>query len=435
MSNWGIEMMAEKNKYTLEYALELDQKDVLASYRNEFYLQEGGIYFDGNSLGLLSKRAEQSLLDLLSSWKTKGIEGWTEGEHPWFYLSEELGRSMAPLVGATPNEVIVTGSTTTNLHQLVASFFHPEGNRTKILADDITFPTDIYSLQSQLRLRGLDPTKNLVKVKSRDGHTLSEEDIIEAMTEGIAMIVLSGVLYRSGQVLDMEKLTKEAHKRNIIIGFDLCHSIGSIPHELSNWGVDFAFWCNYKHLNGGPGAVGGLYVNNRHFGKTPGLTGWFSSSKDKQFDMDHELTPAEHAGAYQMGTPHVLSLAPIIGSLSMFNEVGMERIRNKSLQLTGYMLELISHELEDYGFVIRTPLEDEKRGGHVLLEHSEAARICKALKDHHIVPDFRSPNGVRLAPVALYNTFEEVWKTVQTLKVIMDEEQYKKFENKRGVVA
>jgi kynureninase len=428
-------MNKKDDKYTLEYALKLDHKDELAAYRDEFYITEGKIYLDGNSLGLLSKRAEQSLLDILDSWKSLGIDGWTEGKHPWFYLSETLGKMMAPLVGAKTEEVIVTGSTTTNLHQLVASFYKPDAKRSKILNEELAFPTDIYAIQSQLKLRGYDPEEHLVKVKSADGHTLKEDDIIQAMTEDVALIVLPGILYRSGQVLDMKKLTQEAHKRNVIIGFDLCHSIGSIPHELSEWGVDFAFWCNYKHLNGGPGAVGGLYVNERHFGKTPGLAGWFSSSKDIQFDMEHELTPENHAGAYQMGTPHLLSAAPLIGSLSMINEVGMKRIREKSLQLTNYMLELISHELKDYGFLIRNPREDVRRGGHIFLEHKEAARICKALKDNDIVPDFRSPNGIRLAPVAFYNTFQEVWITVQKLKIIMDEEQYKKFENKRGVIA
>ncbi|MEB1808894.1 MAG: kynureninase [Bacillaceae bacterium] len=428
-------MTKQNETYTLDYARQLDQNDPLARYRDEFYIKEGTIYFDGNSLGLLSKRAEQTLLDLLHSWKTLGIDGWTEGDNPWFYLSESMGEQIAPLVGATNEEVIVTGSTTSNLHQLTASFYQPNGNKTKILTDELAFPTDIYALQSQLKLRGMDVSEHLVKVKSADGHTVDENDIIQAMNDDVALIVLPSILYRSGQILDMERLTKEARKRNILIGFDLCHSIGSIPHQLSEWEVDFAFWCNYKHLNGGPGAVGGLYVNKRHFGKDPGLAGWFSSRKDKQFDMEHNLTPAEHAGAFQMGTPHVLSMAPLIGSLSMFNEAGIEKIRNKSLQLTSYMLDLIDHKLKDYGFTVRNPMEDEKRGGHIFLEHPEAARICKALKSHQIIPDFRSPNGIRLAPVALYNTFEEVWLVVEKLKQIMDDEEYKKFENKRGVVA
>ena len=420
--------------FTREYAIRLDAGNEL-SYREEFYIKEDGIYLDGNSLGLLSKRAEKSLLDLLDSWKHHAIDGWTEGDNPWFYLSEKLGKELAPIVGAHPEEVIVSGSTTVNLHQLVSTFYKPEGKRTKILADELNFPSDIYALQSQVKLKGYDPDEHLVQVKSADGHTLKEEDIVAAMTDEIALIILPGVLYRSGQVLDMEYLTAEAHKRGIEIGFDLCHSVGSVPHSLSDWDVDFAFWCNYKHLNGGPGSTGGLFVNKRHFGQVPGLAGWFSSRKDKQFDMEHVLTAAEDAGAYQIGTPNIFSMAPIIGSLSMFNEAGMERIREKSLKLTGYMIKLIQHELDRHGFILRNPLDEKKRGGHIYLEHPEAARICKALKAEGVIPDFRAPNGIRLAPVALYNTFEDVWKTVQILKGIMEQEKYKQFENKRGVVA
>ncbi|WP_257350932.1 kynureninase [Pseudalkalibacillus decolorationis] len=418
-----------------DYALQLDEKDELASFQNEFYLKEDWIYLDGNSLGLLSKRAETALLEILNSWKQLGIDGWTEGKHPWFYLSEQLGEMSAPLVGAKSEEVVVTGSTTINLHQLVSTFYKPEGKRTKILADSLTFPSDIYALQSQVKLKGYDPEEHLIQVKSRDGRIVEEEDIIAAMTDEVALIMLPGVMYRSGQVLDMKRLTEEAHKRNIVIGFDLCHSIGAIPHSLSDWEVDFAFWCNYKHLNGGPGGVAGLYVNEKHFGKNPGLAGWFSSNKQKQFDMEHQLTPANNAGAFQIGTPHMLSVAPLIGSLEIFKEAGMERIREKSLRITRYFMDLINYELKDYNFTIGNPLEDDRRGGHIYLEHKEAARICKALKANSIVPDFRNPNGIRLAPVALYNSYEDVWKAVQILKRIMEEEQYKQFENKRGVVA
>ncbi|WP_409978185.1 kynureninase [Anoxybacteroides tepidamans] len=422
-------------RHSREYALQLDQLDELAAYRNEFYIQEGTIYLDGNSLGLLSQRAERSLLEILDSWKSYGIDGWTNGKHPWFYMSESLGEMMAQIVGCKAEEVIVTGSTTVNLHQLVATFYKPANGRTKILADELTFPSDIYALESQLKLKGYDPKEYLVLVKSRDGRTIEEADIIEAMTDEIALIVLPSVLYRSGQLLNMKTLTEEAHKRGIMIGFDLCHSVGAIPHQLHDWDVDFAFWCNYKYLNGGPGSVAALYVNEKHLGREPGLSGWFSSKKEKQFDMELDLTPETHAGAFQIGTPHILSTAPLIGSLSLFCEVGMEKIRKKSLQLTQYMMELIEHELADYGFTIGNPRNDEHRGGHVYLEHPEAARICKALKAEGIIPDFRKPNGIRLAPVALYNTYEDVWKTVQILKQIMKEERHKKFDNERGVVA
>ncbi|MFU2014200.1 kynureninase [Peribacillus butanolivorans] len=428
-------MLSNGFQHTLDYAKQMDKEDTLRCYREEFYLKPNSIYMDGNSLGLLSKRAERTLLESLEDWKEHGIDGWTQGNHPWFFMAEKLGAKIAQLVGASPEEVIVTGSTTVNLHQLVATFYKPEGMRTKILADELTFPTDIYALQSQLRTHGYDPETDLIRVKSRDGRFLEEDDIIEAMTDDIALIVLPTVLYRSGQILDMKRLTDEAHKRGIVIGFDGCHSIGAIPHSFSEWGVDFAYWCNYKHLNGGPGGVGGLYVNRKHFGTMPGLAGWFGSKKDKQFDMEHILTPAESAGAYQIGTPHVLSCAPLIGSLEMFIEAGIENIREKSLKINQYLIDLIEHELKDLGFFIGTPREDVRRGGHVSLEHKEAARICKALKENGVIPDFRAPNIIRLAPVALYTSFAEVWEVVQILKKIMTEKQYEKFKNEREVVA
>ncbi|WP_409405496.1 kynureninase [Priestia megaterium] len=428
-------MTLSPSQFTLHHAKEKDRKDVLSQFREEFYLKPDSIYMDGNSLGLLSKRAEHTLLQSLNDWKELGIDGWTEGKHPWFSLSEQLGEMMAPLVGAHAEEVIVTGSTTVNLHQLVSTFYAPQTTRKKILADELTFPSDIYALQSQLRTHGYDPEVDLIRVKSRDGRFLHEEDVIEAMTDEVALVVLPTVLYRSGQVLDMKRLTEEAHKRGILIGFDACHSIGAIPHFFTEWGVDFAYWCNYKHLNGGPGAVGGLYVNKKHFGTAPGLAGWFSSKKEKQFDMEHSLTQSETAGAYQIGTPHVLSLAPLLGALEMFAEAGIENIRTKSLSMTRYLIDGIEAELTEYGFTIGSPVNDKQRGGHVSLEHKEAARICKALKKYGVIPDFRAPNIIRLAPVALYTSYEDVWKVVQLLKKIMSEKLYEKFSNEREVVA
>lgn len=420
---------------TLEYAKQLDQTDSLNRFREEFYIKPNTIYMDGNSLGLLSTRAERTLLESLNDWKEHGIDGWTKGKHPWFFLSERLGEMMAPLVGASSDEVIVTGSTTVNLHQLVATFYKPEGKKSKILADELTFPSDIYALQSQLRIHGFDPDTHLIRVKSRDGRFLEEEDIIDCMSDDIALIILPTVLYRSGQILDMKRLSAEANKRGILIGFDGCHSIGAIPHSFSEWGVDFAYWCNYKHLNGGPGSVGGLYVNKKHFGTAPGLAGWFGSKKEKQFDMEHSLTPAESAGAYQIGTPHVLSLAPLLGALEIFEEAGIENIREKSLKINRFLMDLLDQEVSGMGFNIGNPQDDVSRGGHVSLEHKEAARICKALKENGIIPDFRAPNIIRLAPVALYTSYSEVWEVVQIIKKIMEERQYEKFANEREVVA
>lgn len=423
------------NKLSKDYAGEQDAQDIFRNYRHEFYLQQGEIYLDGNSLGLQSKRAEKKVNEIMHSWKELGIRGFTSGSYPWFFLSEKLGEMSASLVGASPEEVIVTGSTTSNLHQLVATFYKPEGKRTKILADSLTFPSDIYAISSQIKLQGYDPKTELLQVDSRDGRMIAEEDIIAAMTDEVALIVLPTVLYRSGQLLDIKRLTEEAHARDICIGFDACHSIGAIPHSFSEWGVDFALWCNYKYLNAGPGAVGGLYVNKRHFGRRPGLIGWFSSKKEKQFDMTYQVDVEESAGAYQIGTPHMLSLAPLIGSLEMFAEVGIEDIREKSLHMTQYLMDLIEQELDGLGFVIGNPKEDHRRGGHVCLEHNEAVRICKALIAEGIIPDFRPPTIIRLAPIAFYTSYTEVWETVQTIKHIVVEKKYENYSAERNIVS
>lgn len=428
-------MGEEKNVLTREHAKAHDATDAFARYREEFYLQPEVIYLDGNSLGLMSKRAELKVAELMDSWKTLAIEGWTKGKYPWFFLSEKLGAMCAPLVGALEDEVIVSGSTTSNIHQLIATFYKPEGKRTKILADELTFPSDIYALQSQIKLRGYNPDEELVRVKSRDGKFLAEEDIIAAMTDEVALIFLPTVLYRSGQLLDIKRLTAEANARGICIGFDACHSIGAIPHHFSEWGVDFGVWCNYKYLNGGPGSVAGLYVNKKHFGIYPGLAGWYSSKKDKQFDMEHTLDVELSAGAFQIGTPHVLSLAPILGSFELFAEAGIEQIRQKSLKITQFLSDLVEQELEGLGFSIGNPQEDDRRGGHICLEHEEAIRICKALIENRIIPDNRPPNIIRLAPVAFYTSYEEIWDTVQVLKTIVKEKQYEKYGKERNVVS
>ncbi|WP_163527546.1 kynureninase [Halobacillus ihumii] len=422
-------------RLTKDLAANLDHHDSLQSFKTEFYLPKNTFYMDGNSLGLLSKRAEQALLTSLQDWKQFGINGWTEGKQPWFYLSEKLGAMTAPLLGAKPEEVINTGSITTNIHQLLATFYKPSGKKTKILADALNFPSDIYALKSQLELHGYDPEEHLVQVESSDGRTLSEDRIINAMTEDMALILLPSVLYRSGQLLDIPMITKAAHERGITIGFDLAHSIGALPHQLHDWGIDFAVWCTYKYLNSGPGGVGGLFVHEKHLGKKPGLAGWFSSNKDKQFDMDHNLTQAESAGAFQIGTPHILSSAPLVGSLEIFQEAGIERIREKSLKQTRFLINFIKEELSEFGFTIANPEEDERRGGHVSIIHEEAASICKALKAKQIIPDFRAPNVIRLAPIALYTSYSDLYQVMMTLKYLVQSGKYKQFKNERDTIA
>jgi kynureninase len=303
------------------------------------------------------------------------------------------------------------------------------------VTDVTAFPSDRYALESHLRLRGRDPAIHLKLVPSRDGFTLDARDIVAAMTEEVQMIVLPSVLYTSGQLLDMAALTTEAHRRGIVIGFDGSHSIGAVPHRLSDWGVDFAFWCNYKYLNGGPGATGGLYLNRRHAERLPGLAGWFGCRTAAQFDMSPTMEPAEGANRLQIGTPNILSMAPLLGSLEMIAEAGIERLRAKSLALTAYLMALVESECAPFGFTFANPRDDARRGGHVALVHPQAVRICKALKEVGVIPDYRPPNIVRLAPVALTTSFLDCYKTVQRLRDIMQTRRYEHYPMRRELVA
>lgn len=419
-------------------AEELDSDDGFARIRERFYVQDGVYYMDGNSLGLLSRDAEESVLHALDEWKTLGIDGWLQADPPWFYLGEELGKRMAAMVGAEPDEVVVTGGTTVNLHALASTFYQPEGNRRKIIVNELDFPSDIYALEAQIASRGGEPERDLVKVRSRDGRTIDESDVIEQMTDEVALVLLPSVLYRSGQLFDIERITREAHTRDIPVGWDCAHSAGSIPHRFDDWDVDFAFWCNYKYLNAGPGSVGALYVNRAHFGRTPALPGWWGYDKDRQFDMSHEWQGASGAGAWQISTLSILSAAPLIGSLRIFDEVGIDNVRARSLELTDYMIRLIEESglsSDPYNYTIGTPRDHDRRGGHVAVEHPNGAQINAALKSRGVVPDFRQPNVVRLAPIPLYTSFSDVWDTVEILREVIDSGDYQRQSDQRGVVA
>ena len=418
-----------------DLAHRLDTEDALRAFRDEFFLVPGTIYMDGNSLGLLSKPAERALRDMLDSWKSLGIDGWLGGAHPWYHLSEDLGVLAAPLIGARADETLITGSTSVNLHQLLATFFRPAGRRTKILIEEAAFPTDAYAVQSHLRFHGLDPAQHLVVVPSAGGTHLDEGAVCAAMTEEVAMAVLPVVLYRTGQLLDSKRLAADAHAKGVKVCFDACHSFGALPHAWHDDGIDCGIFCTYKYGNGGPGAVAGLFVHERHLGTTPGLPGWFSSRKDRQFDMSNDFTPAEAAGAYQIGTPHILSMAPLLGAFELIHEAGIERIRAKSLALTQFMMELIDTELAGEGFSVATPREPSRRGAHVALRHPEAARICKALKDARVIPDFRPPDIIRLCPAPLYGSFAEVAQVIRILKGIAVGRDYLKYPNVRELVA
>ena len=416
----------------------LDAADPLAAFRDRFYVQPGMVYLDGNSLGLLSRDAEAEVLRVLDEWRDLGIDGWMRADPPWYWIGESLGAQVAPLVGAAPEEVVITGSTTMNVHALVSTFYQPEGARTRILATALDFPSDIYALQGQIALRGGDPDRDLVAVPSADGRTMDEDDLIAAMTDDVALVFLPSVLYRSGQLLDMERLTAAAHARGIPIGFDCAHSAGAVPHRFSDWDVDFAVWCSYKYLNAGPGAVAGLYVNRKHFGTVPGLAGWWGSDKDRQFDMRHEFTGANGAGAWQIGTPPLLGMAPLAGSLRIVAEAGMEQLREKSLAQTDYLVELLEATGltgERYGYRIGTPADHARRGGHIAVEHDAGPGVARALKRRGVIPDFRPPDVVRLAPIPLYTSYHDIWTAVGHLREIIERDEHLEGDGGRELVA
>ncbi len=405
-----------------EHAALLDIADSLSQFRERFYIPEGSIYVNSNSLGLLPKEGEKTLMKVLDDWKNLAVKGWIHSDKPWFFFAEELGAQASKLVGAEPNEVIATGTTTINIHSLVSTFYEPKGKKTKILADELNFPTDIYALQSQVKLKGYDPDEHLVLVRSDDGRFLDEEKIISMMTEEIALILLPSVLFRSSQLLDMEYITKEAHKRDIIIGWDCSHSVGVVPHKFNEWGVDFAVWCSYKYMNAGPGASAFIYINKKHFGKESALTGWFGYIKEKQFEMNLHFEQANSAGGWQISSPSILGSAALEGALNLTLEASIDEIRKKSLKMTAYLIYLVDELLseEPFNFSIGTPRESERRGGHVALEHKEAIEVSEQLMKHNVIHDFRPPNIIRITPCALNNTYEEIWKIVSILREMFE---------------
>jgi len=292
-------------------------------------------------------------------------------------------------------------------------------------------------LKSILRLRGMDPDRDLILAPSVNGRFLEEDHIVSLMNDEIAMVFLPSVLYRSGQLLDLQRLTEEAHKRGIVVGFDCCHSVGSVPHYFDEWGVDFALWCGYKYLNGGPGSTAFLYLNKEHFSREPALAGWFGYVKERQFDMSLKFEHSESAGGWQISSPPILSSASLEGSLKVFQEAGLKVIRAESIKMTSYLMSLVDDFLSGNGFnfSIGTPREETRRGGHVAVEHEEALRITEALLSRGVIPDFRPPNIIRIAPIPLYNTYNEIWQLTQHLKEIVEKREYERYPKQRKAIS
>jgi kynureninase len=417
-----------------QFARHIDEIDPLRPWREEFLVPraksgEEVIYFCGNSLGLQPKRARTYIEQELKDWGALAVDAHFEGATPWYSYHEVFRETGARLVGALPGagagagEVVMMNSLTVNLHLMMVSFFQPTKSRYRILIEDPCFPSDIYAVKTHLRSRGLDPDEALIIARPRcDEQTLREEDIeslLETQGESIALLLLGGVNFFTGQALDMQRIAAAGHRHGCMIGFDLAHAAGNIPLALHDWQVDFACWCSYKYLNAGPGAIAGCFVHERH-GRNldlPRLGGWWGNDPATRFKMHliPEFVPRAGAEGWQVSNPSIFAMAPLRASLDIFDQVGMTALLTKSLQLTGYLRWLIGQAPAEW-FQIITPDSDASHGAQLsLLVHDHPRERLRALQSEGVVCDFREPNVIRVAPVPLYNTFHEVWRFARIL--------------------
>jgi kynureninase len=375
-------------------------------------------YLAGNSLGLQPVAARADLLADLDTWAQLAVEGHTAGGRPWLPFHEPLAGPAARLVGAHPDEVVVMNSLTVNLHLLMVSFYRPTGRRTKILIEDHAFPSDSYAVRSQVRFHGLDPDRDVVRLAPRPGEdTLRTADIVDQLRrdgDTVALVLLGGVNYLTGELLDVPAVTAAGHAAGAVVGWDMAHAAGNIPLRLHDWGVDFAAWCSYKYLNAGPGALAGAFVHRRHLGD-PGLPrfeGWWSTEAATRFEMAPTSRPPATADAWQVSNPPIFSMAPVRTSLELFDRVGMASLRERSQRLTGYLAEL----LDTAGASIVTPREPQRRGCQLSLRVRGAAGVAGKLRvTYGVVADAREPDILRLAPTPLYNTYHDCWRAAAAL--------------------
>ena len=409
---------------TLSYAQQQDANDSLRAYRERFFVptfhQNPVRYFTGNSLGLQPKTVASYIQQELDDWAKWGVEGHFHGKRPWFSYHENLTDKIAKVVGALPEEVVVTHSLTTNLHLLMVSFFVPQGKRKKIICEAKAFPSDQYALESQIKFHGLDLATDLIEIAPREGeHLINEEDVLAKIAEvgdELALVMIGGVNYYSGQLFDMKKITEAAHAVGAIAGFDLAHAAGNIHLKLHDWGVDFAAWCSYKYLNSSPGGVSGMFVHQRHANRPelPRFAGWWGHDKSVRFLMEPGFQPMPGAEGWQLSNAPVLGMAAHLASLDIFDEVGMEKLCEKRDQLTAYLEFIIDAISEKHKkvctFEIITPRDKSQRGAQLsMLVHGKGKAIFDKLSDAGVVADWREPNVIRLAPVPLYNSFEDVY--------------------------
>jgi len=421
-------------QYNESFAKELDAMDPLAHFRSRFHFPkiEGkdALYFCGNSLGLQPKTAAAYLEKEMAAWANMGVDGYFHGDDPWYSIRKKSKPILAQILGALPEEVVAMNYLSVNLHLLMVSFYQPTSSRFKIIVEGGAFPSDQYMLETQIKFHGLDPKDVLVELQPRSGeHTLRTEDIVaEIKKQGsaLAMVNMAGIQYYTGQLFDIQAITQAAHEVGAVAGFDLAHAVGNAPLQLHDWKVDFATWCSYKYLNSGPGNVSGIFVHEIYADRAdlPRFAGWWGHQEDERFKMEKGFQPMHGADGWQLACSNVLALAVHQASLDLFEEAGMPAIREKSIQLTGYLEYLIEEISGDSGVLeIITPKNPEERGCQLsLLIHKGGKAVFDEWYGQGVVGDWRNPNVIRLAPAPLYTSFQDVYRFACVL-----EQSLKKF--------
>lgn len=419
--------------YSLEKARELDSKDPLQLYRDKFIIPvvdgQEQIYFLGNSLGLQPRSTKIYLQQILDQWATHGVESFFRGEDPWLRYHDHLTKPLGAIVGSLPSEVVVMNQLTVNLHLMMVSFYRPQGKRIKIICEAKAFPSDQYMFETHLRHYGFDPDEVLIEVAPLNGEaTIRTESILAAIEENkeeLALVFWGGLNYYTGQVFDMPAITDAAHKAGAYVGFDLAHAAGNIPLQLHDWNVDFACWCTYKYLNGGPGGIGGVYIHERfHKDSTiPRFAGWWGYEKETRFKMEKGFKPIQSAEGWQLSTPSLLLYASLRASLELFESAGIDQIHQKRKALNQFLwsvLDDINSLSAEKTMELITPREEGQKGCQVsMLMLKDGKSVYDGLMEKGIIVDWREPNVIRLAPVPLYNSFEEIWRFGDTLKKLL----------------
>jgi len=417
-------------KNTLEFAKELDQLDPLADFRNQFHIpknQDGTeqIYLCGNSLGLQPKKTKEYLQEELNDWANLGVEGHTEAKHPWMPYHEFLTEKMAKIVGAKPTEVVMMNTLSVNLHLMMVSFYRPTTKKYKIVIESDAFPSDKYAVESQLKLHDIDPKDGLILWKPREGEELCRfedlEKIMQEQGDEVALLMIGTTNYYTGQSFPIKKITQLGHQYNCKVGFDLAHGAGNIQPQLHESEADFAVWCSYKYLNSGPGSVGGCFVHEKHANDAnlKRFAGWWGHNKSTRFNMRHEFDPIPGAEGWQLSNPPILSMAAIRASLDIFDDAGFDNIREKAIKLTGF-LEYLLLEIKDERIEMITPTNPQERGSQISIKLKGATKqLFDDLMKAGVISDWREPNVIRLAPISLYNSYQDVYQMVQILKKLL----------------